>query len=318
MVGLFYRYIKMEANVKYMKFYKMYGLIIKSEFEIPEAYEITEQKQWDVFVEMGQPSMEILKQAKEGKVCQLEKGKMWFYLENMGLFYTENGNYIRIYRETERLTDLARNSYLTGTVMGLILFQRGIIPIHSGAVAKNGKVVCIVGYSGAGKSTTSVMLREKGCEFVSDDVSAITIEDKKVMVSLAFPQQKLCKDAALRQGYHLEDLIYIDEFRDKYAIRLQDGFIKEALPLGAIVELEVAAGESVEVREIVGIEKMELLFRNIYRGLALNEIGMSGEMRRNILKIAEKVPMYQIKRPIEGYHTEEITEKILKLLWDAG
>lgn len=66
-----------------------------------------------------------------------------------------------------------------------------------------------------------------------------------------------------------------------------------------------------EVKEITGLEKLQLLFRNIYRGYALNEIGMSPTMHHILLQIAEKIPMYQKKRPTKGYHTEKITEWIL-------
>ena len=294
-----------------MYFYKMYGLVVKSEFAIPEAHSLPVQKESDVEVELGMPPQNILKQAHHGKICGLDRMETWFYLKNMALYYVKDGKKIIIYKESEQLTELARNSYLTGTAMGLLLFQRDTIPLHSSGVAKNGKCVAIVGCSGAGKSTVSLGLRKKGCDFVTDDVSAISLKDGVPMVSPAFPQQKLCRDAAKRMGYHLEDLIYIDEFRDKYAVRLKDGYVTEDLPLAAVIELEIQEGERIEVKEITGVEKLQMLFRNIYRGYALNEIGMSPAMHHILLQIAKKIPMYQIKRPTMGYHTEDITEWIL-------
>ena len=50
----------------------------------------------------------------------------------------------------------------------------------------------------------------------------------------SYPQQKLCRDMALKCGKPLEELIYIDEERDKYAWRRQDCYRKEAALLGKI------------------------------------------------------------------------------------
>lgn len=295
-----------------MNFYKIYGLIVKSEFPIPEALEIEKQNRWDVFIEFGEIPEEDRKIANSGKVCRLEPQIMWFYLKELVFFYVENGNHIIVHKESDKLTELARNSYLTGTAMGLLLFQRGIIPIHSGAVAYNGKCITVVGESGAGKSTASMLLQEKGCSLVADDVSAVSVLEERIMVSPAFPQQKLCKDAALRLGYKLEELIYIDEFRDKYAVRLKDGYEQEQLPLGVIVELVAKDCEEFSIKEIVGIEKLKLLFRNIYRGYVLDTMGMPEKMQVELLKIAEKIPMYQCIRPKKGFHMEQIVDWILE------
>ena len=295
-----------------MYFYKLYGLVVKSGFVIPEAYNLPIQKDWDVEVELGTPPKEVLEHAYAGKICGLDKLETWFYLKDLGLFYIKDGKKIIIHKESECLTDLSRNSYLTGTAMGLLLFQRDIIPFHSSGVAKNGKCIAIAGCSGAGKSTISLKLREKGCDFVTDDVSAISIQEGVLMVSPSLPQQKVCKDAAIRMGYQLEELIYIDEFRDKYAVRLQKGYMTDNIPLAAILELEIVKGDKVEIQEITGLKKLQLLFRNIYRGYALNEIGMSPVMHNTLVQIAKIIPMYQIKRPTTGYHTEYITDWIIE------
>lgn len=294
-----------------MYYYQMFGFKIKSTFQIPEAVEISETEDYDVFIELGEPPKRDLQEAADGRLCRLDKDVTWFYLEEMGMFYVENGNHIIIHKTGEKLTDLARNSYLTGTTMGLLMFQRGVIPIHSSAVAYKGKCITILGESGAGKSTTSELLLKKGCQFMSDDVSAMRVIEGSVMVSPAFPQQKLCRDAALRQGYSLDDLIYIDENRDKYALRLKNGYEKETLPLGAVVELLVTNEEELTVREVVGVEKLQLLYRNIYRGRAWNEIGIGATAHAHILEIAKNTPMYQFQRPVKGYHTETIAEWIM-------
>jgi len=295
-----------------MYYYKLFGLTVKSEFEIPEAVAIDALDTPDVLIESGMPPKEDFDAAQSGVIDRLEKDVCWFNLAKYGMFYVENGNHVIIHSYGDEMTDLQRNSYLTGSTMGLVMFQRGIIPIHSGAVAKDGKTVLVVGDSGSGKSTNTVRLREKGCLFVSDDMSPVSFADGKVMISPAFPQQKLCRDAALRQGYQLEDLIYIDEDRDKYAIRLQDGYETEDTELSMILELEATDTEEFSITEVRGLEKIKLIYRNIYRGCVWNVIGMQEEVQRHVLELAQKVPMYKCMRPNKGFYTEQITDWVLQ------
>lgn len=295
-----------------MYYYKIYGLTVKCTFEIPEAFSISEVSQPDVFVEMGRPAEKELEAARTGKICRLGERIAWFYLKEYGMFYVENGNHIIIWRETPKLTDLSRNSYLTGTTFGLLMFQRGILPIHSGAVALDGKCIVVVGDSGAGKSTNCVKLREKGCTFVTDDVSAVTIQEGKVMVDPSFPQQKLCRDAALRQGYELEELIYIDEDRDKYAVRLKDGYEKEALPMSLFIELVVTDGEQLQIEEVTGLDKLSVLYRNIYRREVWQEMGANPQSEAILMKMVEQIPIYRICRPNKGMYTDRIADWIIK------
>lgn len=295
-----------------MYYYKIYGLTVRCTFQIPEAVKTAEVSQPDVFVEMGTPPEEELEAAKEGKICRLGEKTAWFYLKGYGMFYVENGNHIMVWRETSKLTDLSRNSYLIGTTFGLLMFQRGILPVHSGAVALDGKCIVVVGDSGAGKSTNCVKLREKGCTFVTDDVSAVSIQDGKVMVEPSFPQQKLCRDAAVRQGYALEELIYIDEDRDKYAVRLKDGYEKEALPMALFIELVVTDGERLQIDEVTGLDKLSVLYRNIYRREVWQEMGANQQSEAILMKMVEQIPIYRICRPNKGMYTDRIADWIIK------
>ncbi len=293
-----------------MYFYQIYGLKVSSNFEIPEAMSIPTAEVVDVVIEEGTVPHEELVAAKAGKLCRLDTEIAWFYLEQMGMFYVEKGRHIIVWKESDVLTDLSRNSYVTGTTFGLLLFQRGLVPIHSGAMVKNKKAVIVVGDSGAGKSTLCNHLQEEGFSFLSDDVSVVEKHGEHFVVQPAFPQQKLCKDAVLRKGYPLEDLIYIDEYRDKYAIRLRDGFEKEACPIAFLLELIVTDEKDLRIEEVTGLQKIGMLRHNIYRKEAWKEMGMSKEAQSTMMEIVNTVPMFRVFRPREGIHLQAITSWI--------
>lgn len=65
--------------------------------------------------------------------------------------------------------------YLLGSVLGALLHQRGVLPLHAGTVAFAGGAVALVGESGAGKSTLTALLSAAGAAYLADDVSPIEV-----------------------------------------------------------------------------------------------------------------------------------------------
>ena len=63
--------------------------------------------------------------------------------------------------------------FLLGSAMGLILHQRGLLPLHANAVALDGRAIAIAGASGAGKSTLAASFARHGHQIVGDDVIAL-------------------------------------------------------------------------------------------------------------------------------------------------
>lgn len=67
--------------------------------------------------------------------------------------------------------------YLLGSVLGALLHQRGVLPLHAGAVALEGRAFALVGGSGAGKSTLTALLATAGAAYLADDVCPIGARD---------------------------------------------------------------------------------------------------------------------------------------------
>lgn len=296
-----------------MKYYKIFGYIVKSSFSIDEAMEV-EAKEYDIFVEMGMPPLAVKEVLETGVTCSVDRQIAWFYMKGIGMYYIAHGNHILVWKEGEGMTELIRNYHLLGSAFSLLLFQREVFPMHSGAVEKDGKAVLLLGGSGAGKSTTNMILRQQGGNFIADDITPLQLKNGKVMVSPAFPVQRVCKDTALRQKLDFDRLTYINPEKDKYAMFLQEGYCKEDIPLAMIVELGLTYADAIEVRKVDGIEKINLLYHNVFQGLMLDVMGITERMHQSIFKIAQKVPVYQIIRPINGFYSEIIAQKILTML----
>lgn len=63
--------------------------------------------------------------------------------------------------------------YLLGSVLGALWHQRGLLPLHAGAVDVQGSAWAFVGQSGAGKSSLVVAMAACGAGYLCDDVCVV-------------------------------------------------------------------------------------------------------------------------------------------------
>lgn len=285
----------------------LYHQKVKTDLVLPEAVAIKPDELVDIEIELGEPPQWVLEKARSGQVDHLEEQVMWFYLKGLVLFYVENGNHIIVYRESDRITDLALRSYLTGSAMSLAIMQKNYIPLHGGTVAWEGKGIIISGVSGAGKSTVTMELFHQGFQFVADDMSVINLEGEEALVFPGFPQQKVCRDVVEKNGLKIEDLIYIDEDRDKYARILKDGYVTKPLPVACMIELRTSKSTTeIEFEIVSGGDKYIQMIRNIYRGEVYQRLKNSPDRFQMFVKAAARIPMYRITRPQQGDYVQDI------------
>ena len=59
--------------------------------------------------------------------------------------------------------------FLLTETLTRMLFEQGFCAYHGSAIAKNGKAIVFVGESGSGKTTLSLLLAQKGFQYLGDD-----------------------------------------------------------------------------------------------------------------------------------------------------
>lgn len=65
--------------------------------------------------------------------------------------------------------------YLSGSVFGFLLHQRGEVLLHASAVSVGGRAVLFSGQSGLGKSTLAATLCQRGHPLLADDFCVVTL-----------------------------------------------------------------------------------------------------------------------------------------------
>ena len=286
--------------------YKVYGLNIRSEIEIDEFDKLDEILEKNIVnIRYDKISTEIKDKISEGINIQLFQNKIWFHIDNIATYCISNGNDIKV-EVCENADMQLMKIYIMCSCLGFIMLQRNMVAIHGGVIEMNNKAVIFTGDRGAGKSTLTTALRERGYKFISDDVAGIKI-DKVPYVMPGFPYQKLCESAMDNFEYDKEKYTsFMSDKEVKYIIPAKDEFIYEPKQLSAIVKLTVGDVEEVTIEELRGSEKLNNIIENIYRGEYIKYLGgMNPKYFKQCIDIAKNIRFFKITRPLDKFTVDD-------------
>ena len=242
----------------------------------------------------------------------LENGAYYSYA-GQGYFEVSGGNRITYY-----LYDQYSHDFLMQTILcqcfGAILAERGMLGIHSSVCFLHGKSVIICGDSGAGKTTLTAELINRGAEFMADDTACITMEDE-ILVHALVPLRKVCEDTL--QKYPCDEQKLISLYREakiKVGIKEDDIFHSTPEAVGAMFWLHIVPVDKVTLQPINGVQKLETVKRNIYAPGAYRDILKTPDYFMKIFRFCQIVPMYEVVRPKDGDTLTEIADLIEAVL----
>ena len=295
--------------------YKVYGLNIRSEIEIDEFDKLDEILEKNIVnIRYDKISTEIKDKISEGINIQLFQNKIWFHIDNIATYCISNGNDIKV-EVCENADMQLMKIYIMCSCLGFIMLQRNMVAIHGGVIEMNNKAVIFTGDRGAGKSTLTTALRQKGYNFISDDVASIKI-DKVPYVMPGFPYQKLCESAMDKFGYDKEfHTSFMSDKEVKYIVPALDQFVCEGRELVGIVKLTVGDVNEVTIEEIRGAEKLNNIIENIYRGEYIKYLGkMDSIYLKQCIDIAKNIRFFKITRPANKFTVHEQIDLIKRNL----
>lgn len=237
-----------------------------------------------------------------------------FQVPGVGRFNVSEGR--RIIVDPLRPSSSAFKLYVLGTAFGVLLFQRGFLPIHGSAFLIDKKCIVLTGASGAGKSTLSVAFRKHGCLFLTDDVAPLKIEkDGPILVYPGYPQQKLWQDSAeiLLEG-KTKELVRIEGIRDKYYLPAAESFCNQPAELSAIIELVPSDVEQVGKETLSKHDGLLTLIANTYRLEVVPCLGLTQNHFAQCAAVADCKPIFRVARPHSLFTVDEQTKIILQIV----
>ncbi|MGH4119451.1 hypothetical protein [Clostridium sp.] len=298
-------------------FYRAFGLNIASDIYLPELMklECKDECEGDVNIYLDRVPEEVSESISDNEYFKISKNELLFNVDGVAKYYIVNGKTIIVEPDTQANNNSVK-LFILGSALGVLLIQRDIIPIHGSAVVINGKCVVFTGASGAGKSTISSALRKMGHVFLADDISAVTFNEEGIpLVQPAYPQQKLWSDSLEVMGVDSNKLLKVyDDDEDKYAVKVDKGYSSGPVPISAIFELSQEECTGVEVKQILGIDKLNSLLKNIYRVEYLKTLGIWPDYFKKCLNVSKDTKFFKLIRPAGIFSIEDqvrlIKEKV--------
>lgn len=276
--------------------YHIFGLSIISQIEIPEL-STSPVDLPDIRIEFGEAPDHLENVLSKGILFESQKDEFLLHLPKIGRYHVKDGSLITIDPKPGASDDEIR-LFLLGSVLGAVLYQRGILPFHGSAVEVNGQAILITGNSAAGKSTLAAALNEAGYPFISDDLSAI-FEDNEgnCLIKKGIPSVKLWKDTIAQL------------FPDGNFPKVRPQVSKFRIPLGtasntsseymisSILRLVPVNSKELCLHFENGAQKFSLLRDSIYRDQLIKGMGVQENHFHLLSILANQTRLFTVERP---------------------
>ncbi len=195
---------------------------------------------------------------------------------------------------------------LHGWAVTLATLQRGGLSLHAATVRVGDQVIAIAGCRGAGKSTTSMALREAGHELLTDDVTLIELDGARAVTRPFARNVHLMEDSATALGMDFDVLPRLSCGRDKVAFRAEHP-PTTPLPLDRIVVLRPDADALRPV--LVGVQgraRVRALTQHTSRdGVAEVVLGPRRYFEQ-LTRLAASTPISVLRRPPGAWTMHEV------------
>lgn len=270
-------------------FYKAFGMLLESAFPIAQLPRVAPA---EPDVRIVQADLSNL--TPEQRVFSGPHGCFFVGLDRCAHRIT-GGNLIQV--DPQENCDLSKlGVYLTGTCMGAVMYQRGIMMLHGSCVTDGTRAIVLTGDSGAGKSTLAAEFLRRGWMLISDDVCAICDPEGEPLVQSSYPSQKLWQDALERYERSSEDIhsLYFTGSREKFGVDVTRFFIDGRMPLQAVFRLFPGADECA-LEPLEGITKVDQLMKNTYRRELIEQKNLQRHFQRCIT-LSTKIRMAVVTR----------------------
>ncbi|MDP4291709.1 MAG: hypothetical protein Q8908_11560 [Bacteroidota bacterium] len=221
-----------------------------------------------------------------------------FFLDvrNIACYRAQNGQKISLYAYPGA-DPASVKLFLHGSVLGAILHQQKMLPLHGSSFIYKGKGIILCGVSGAGKSSVTAAFCQQGGRFLTDDITPVCESGKGVKIVPLKTRLKLWDNSVRQLKIENQALERIRPMLDKFYLPNFESELTEQR-LDQIVILNTHNKESFEHTELSGVEKYNALRLQIYRKNFLK--GMPETSKRyfgQLLRLASHVKVSQIARP---------------------
>jgi hypothetical protein len=289
--------------------YLAYGLHISSDLACPELASHANGRA-DVRVRLGHAPLELAQPQAQGECYQITRTQLLLKIDHVGRYLVSNGNEIVVERAPEASEDDVR-VFLLGSVLGALLHQRGVLPLHASAIETAYGAVAFAGQIGHGKSTLAAAFHARGYRVLADDVCAVALDaEGKPLVMPAYPQLNLWADALAHIGESKDALRRSRVLTEKYGLPVSERFATRPAPLCAVYELNTTNSAEPSLARVTGNARLWLLRDNTFRLSFLAGMDDSERYLRMALAVAQHILTVRVSRPCESFLLDELADLV--------
>lgn len=268
------------------KLYGVFGLRLRSEIPLPELFPAAGPGEADVMIRFDRVEGE---HAITPEAIRLVIPKVASYL-------ITGGSEIAI-DPVPGCSERNIRLFLLGSALGGILHQRGLLPLHANAIEIDGRAVAFMGHSGAGKSTMAAWFLDRGYRVLADDVCVVTMDAAgRPLAHRGIPRLRLWREAIEVSGRTVEDYELSFDDLDKYNVPTPRPEDTRPIPLAHVYLLRKAEDGASGVRRLTGVEAVDALVANTYRGGYVGRMGATRTHLAACLDLIRKVPVFAADR----------------------
>jgi hypothetical protein len=226
-------------------------------------------------------------------------------LPGVGSFRVEDGARVVVDAAPgapERLLEV----WLQGLGAALLLAQRGQFALHANLVEVRGRAVALTGRAGAGKTTASLQLVQRGARLAGDDVLALAIAAGEVLHTTTGRPARIDPATAARLGW---DVAGAEPEPGGGGKLLLEQRATAPGPLGTVVVLETVPAEAVETARLRGVDAAAAIRGHAYRARLLARL-WPAELLAWSTAVADGVPVHVVRRPAGRWSADEVAAAI--------
>jgi hypothetical protein len=272
--------------------YRAFGLRLQSALPLPELHPDDASRPGDVAIRLAPApppdAPEILIDVRANAQC------FWMDVPRVGRFLVRDGREIVVEPEPE-VPDGDVRAYLLGSVMGALLHQRGLLPLHASAVAVDGRAVAFIAPAGRGKSTMAMHLQHRGHRVICDDICAVEVAGRSARLWPGLRNLKLWRASLGAIAKTPDGLEPVLADMDKYRVPVEAPADDRALDLAAVVLLDW--GDEPGLVALPGAEAVGALIANTFRGQLVAPMGRQAAHWRQCLDLFGAACVYRLNRP---------------------
>lgn len=210
---------------------------------------------------------------------------------------------------------LELRSIVYGSVLAILCYQRGLLPLHGASVRIGDGAALLSGPRGAGKSTLATALARRGHALLSDDVSPIDLRDSsRPLLWPAFPRVKLlddaiaCFDLAGATAYNRVPWGTKGHFA--MATPALTDAVTAPVPLGGIFALDRGGADTFSCTLLPCRAALIYLNSQTHRAGMGWRMGAQERIFYQVCRIASSVPVRWLRRPLDLKRLDESAQQV--------